>query len=65
MGMGGGDWGVNGGVWVFSVRCSLFAVMGLLVVGQGRDGKMPSLVRCEASRSSEVKDLGHLEPCSG
>jgi hypothetical protein len=44
MGMGGGDWGVNGGVWVFSVRCSLFAVMGLLVVGQGRDGKMPSLL---------------------
>jgi len=41
--MGGGDWVVNGGVWVFSVRCSLFVVMGLLVVGQGRDGKMPSL----------------------
>ena len=23
------------------------------------------LVRCEASRSSGVEDLGHLEPCSG
>jgi hypothetical protein len=30
-----------------------------------RDGWKPSLVRCEASRSSEVRDLGHLEPCSG
>ena len=31
----------------------------------GGDGWKPTLVRCEASRSSEVKDLGHLEPCSG
>ena len=30
-----------------------------------RGAGMPLPVRCEASRPSEVEDLGHLEPCSG
>jgi hypothetical protein len=42
--MAGGDWVGIGGVLGFSVRCSLFAVLGLLVVVRGRDGKMPSLL---------------------
>ena len=42
--MVGGDWVVIGGVLGFSVRGSLFAVLGLLVVVRGRDGKMPSLL---------------------
>jgi hypothetical protein len=35
---------VIGEVLGFSVRGSLFAVLGLLVVVWGRDGKMPSLL---------------------
>ena len=47
--MAGGDWVGIGGGWGFSVRCSLFAVLGLLVVVWGRDGKMPSLLGGEGA----------------
>ena len=33
--------------------------------GAGRSAAGSALVRCEASRSSGVRDPGHLEPCSG